>query len=213
MTKDRNDLNIAARITVLLIMFLMLFAAVTPERAQAKTRTYRGRTQYDVVKKGKTIYCSAGNKLFAVNARTGKKKVLLRKKSALCMTPLVTKGKYLYFCVEGGNGGIYRMNRKNKKIRRLAKGSGYMAFAVGKKHIYYQPTIFSNKKYRMTLSGKHKKSVKGKIDPRQKGSNAKGYKKIIKAVYDDIPQPEYDYKIWLKGKNIGKVYLGVEYGE
>lgn len=126
------------RLFSLLLIFIFAVSVLPLSLAEA-TDTITGRTAYDqIIKSGKTVYCSTYAGLYKVTLKNGKPKEVKRlaKYKALGM---IKVGKYIYY-LEGGTsagGTVYRVNVTNGKKKRL---TGYLDegdFTIAGNTLYY----------------------------------------------------------------------------
>lgn len=168
--KKRSQLLLFAAFILTLIVTVNLAATDT----SAYSKTKKSNT-YDCIKSGNTVYCRDAAKVFKVNLTT--RKVTLLK--TIESSPMIKKGKYLYFTTEAGfmQYRIYRLNTKTGKGKYLTKAMEIGGFSVKGKYIYYQYNTASGKtkymKMRLNGKGKHKTSCRpaGKYKP----ANVNGY--------------------------------------
>lgn len=172
----------------------------------------------DVLKKGNTVYCSAGGGIYKVNLKTKQVRRLVwidpdYHDTAYGMK--LHKGYLYYINPSPMIGYLYR-------IKTNGTGNKYLAmvhyYAISKNKIYYESSNLDSWKRihrQMKLNGKSKKKSKYTVKKKSKRTNAKGYGIYIQKNgtvreyddYDDEPYYVYKYTDYLKTpKGLIKLY-------
>ena len=150
---------------------------------------------YDVIKKGKYVYCCAYNGIYRVNIKTGGKKRIVKEKAPGIHRPssMVLYKGYLYYIDEAVIGAsLYRVKTTGKNKKFLAS---VYNFAVKKSGIYYTaPNRDFDKvvKRKMKLNGKNKRKSAYRVKTKYKRSNNRGYYVKDKVT---VLSKEYDYEL------------------
>ena len=193
---------------IILLAFVVTIAFM-PVCSFAASST-AGATSYQVIKSGKTVYCSADYGVYKVTLKKGKvKKVkrIAKRKQNLYYGSMQKKGKYLYMRVwtEGTVAYISRIKTSGGKIKNLAYVNELDNFVVKGKKIYYDYydyDKYDNEVHKckvMNLKGKKKRNTSVRPIEKQKPSNANGYYMVSAErggyVYDYLRTPKGTFQI------------------
>lgn len=169
--KKRSLLLLSAVFILTLIMTVNSAAADTFASTKSKKQD-----AFDCIKVKNTVYCRDSQKIFKVNLKTRKVKLLKK----IDCGPMIKKGNYLYFATEYDyeSSRVYRLNIKTGKGKYLTKPLSLVDFTVKGKRLYYRYTASSGKKKckYIPLSGKKKpKAARYPGGGKYRKSNVKGY--------------------------------------
>ena len=181
------------RIAICLLAAVIAVAFI-PATAFGASKAVKNTTYDQVIKSGKTVYCSAQSGIYKVTIKKGKAKKVKTLKAypnGAEVAMMKKKGKYLYFNEGTGESdwALKRMKASNgKSVKTYATSfDGKIYYAIKGKKIYFElmeAKWFGDDwddimvDYEMKLTGKTKKESKKYPKVKEKITNSKKYKVI-----------------------------------
>lgn len=203
---------IKRKISICTIAFLVMICMTVPTLGAAKKGS-----AYKVVDHGGYVYCThkkgADATIFRVDKDSENKTVYYEDNRAFDIVRMTVSGNYLYFQKYYGQDltrkdGIFRINLKNGKMKKLDTGYNYI---ISKGKIYYQKYSFKRigkwKNRVMNLDGSKKKKSRYSVKAKTKESKVRGYKLKSKS-FDG----GFEHKNWLVCPSGNEIYLGASVG-
>ena len=134
---------------ILSILLIFVFAVSVMPLSFAEATDTIGRTTYtQVIKSGKTAYCSGRAGLYKItlkNGRPKKIKKLVKFDGIEGANDMIKNGKYIYYLVIGtaAGGFVYRVNVTTGKRKRLTDFLDEGEYTVVKNKLYYTHTVWT----------------------------------------------------------------------
>ena len=185
------------RILAIFLMMTLFISVAAPMSFAASGKTKKQTVYNDVIKVGNNVYCYAGDYIYKVNIKSGKKTKLCTPTKWYSVFMRYNKGYIYYITSRYSNSNKYcpwnailwRVNVKTKKVQKVytaIETFDDLKYAIKGSKIYTQyekpynqDLDCKNVRKSMKLNGKSKKSSKYKIKMTRKNSNAKGYSLIL----------------------------------
>ena len=181
-----KSIRITALTLCLIVAVTFMPGLSNASRASAASSYTKKMTKYDqVIKKGSTVYCCDGFRIYKVNLKTGKVKKLTKVYDMLHGMKLY-KG-YIYY-EDWGNGtgnDIRRVKKNGKGNKEICFQNCTDKYAIKGSKIYYEYEVdeWTNESTVkvMKLNGKSKKYANEyTVKNTTKKSNSKGYRVKVK---------------------------------